>query len=912
MGDSSSNGVSVQWIFGFSKDVPGGVQSLTKPGRNALFTISAHSGIIYDYEFRTQTVLQGHCNYITCCAISKDKRWIVTADAGNDSLLVVWDSHSGAPVKTLFNPHHNGVCSVDISDDALFVATLSEPDQDSKQELSVWAWTKEEDTPILSHDVLTEERQHEVRFNSVNQYEICTTGGKNVSFWKWEELKLEGYTGKVSKADFGNYSGRFTSTVFLSDTGSALTATDEGYIIVWGSEFSTVLLDDPSNSGMKIASKVLRLVECSINAMNIINNYFVIAGADGAVRFYDFSLRLEAWFEDFMAGPVTSLSFSAVSCPFPEGVGGEPGTTFWVPDFIVGTSDALVVGVDSSVFDEVSPEDRRGTLLVQGMAETVSDVCCHPRKTLVVLSCYNGTLQVWDYDMKLLMNLREFNSKEPPAMTGLGTKKVKEVPFLRPQCVSFDPFGEILAVGFTTGDMKFLFPDSFEDMTSYFFPDPLLSIKFSPSGEYLAGFDAANHVVLLKKNHENAEEEKDEDDEEVSTVSKDAYIYIGRIISHSSPIIDIEFGVKESGETLISIGEDRHSVEYDLENSSISEGVKVVDPSRVRIELTAQPTAISWHPHIGDDVEDRFIVANDEYKMKQFNVDSKQCRKTTLAPTFGGPPNKIMVRKGEDDKHYFVYCTPERIVGIGSLPLTGCPTQVMGLVAHPGRITASCVSSDGKYLFTAGGSDLTIGMWAINFAALPPPSNGIDSFLGLLDGGRDGELHNDIIDYFYLCQLRTQGEDAMEERAIKGMIHISEISSLMRAVGFYPTEEEVENMCNEIRYQNFITTGEAQDELSLEEVIKLYVNHRPVNPLNSNEIDNAFELIADKLKSSGLEWKDLKNLLMSEGEAIDPDKLQSFLVTLVGSNPEDTIGEDIDSVSFASKVLGFEDLVDQE
>jgi hypothetical protein len=70
-------------------------------------------------------------------------------------------------------------------------------------------------------------------------------------------MKLEGYTGKVSKTDFGNYSGKFTSTVFLADSGDALSATDEGYVIVWGSQFSTVLLDDPTEANMKIASKVL-------------------------------------------------------------------------------------------------------------------------------------------------------------------------------------------------------------------------------------------------------------------------------------------------------------------------------------------------------------------------------------------------------------------------------------------------------------------------------------------------------------------------------------------------------------------------------------------------------------------------------------------------------------------------------
>jgi hypothetical protein len=46
------------------------------------------------------------------------------------------------------------------------------------------------------------------------------------------------------------------------------------------------------------------------------------------------------------------------------------------------------------------------------MADEISCVVTHPHKTLVAMTCYNGSLQVWDYDMKLLMNLREFNSKE--------------------------------------------------------------------------------------------------------------------------------------------------------------------------------------------------------------------------------------------------------------------------------------------------------------------------------------------------------------------------------------------------------------------------------------------------------------------------------------------------------------------
>jgi len=101
---------------------------MTTADKKAIFLISSHSGVIYDYENRTQVILQGHCNCITCCAVSKDKRWIVTADSGDDSILVIWDALTGAPVKTLFLPHKKGIISLDISEDALFICTLSAPD----------------------------------------------------------------------------------------------------------------------------------------------------------------------------------------------------------------------------------------------------------------------------------------------------------------------------------------------------------------------------------------------------------------------------------------------------------------------------------------------------------------------------------------------------------------------------------------------------------------------------------------------------------------------------------------------------------------------------------------------------------------------------------------------------------------
>ena len=79
-------------------------------------------------------------------------------------------------------------------------------------------------------------------------------------------------------------------------------------------------------------------------------------------------------------------------------------------------------------------------------------------------------------------------------------------------------------------------------------------------------------------------------------------------------------------------------------------------------------------------------------------------------------------------------------------------------------------------------------------------NNPIQYFLALLEGGENGDLHEDIIEYFYFCQLRAQGEESTDERTIPGEIPIDEIPSLMRAVGFYPSEGQVADMTNEVRH----------------------------------------------------------------------------------------------------------------
>lgn len=94
-------------------------------------------------------------------------------------------------------------------------------------------------------------------------------------------------------------------------------------------------------------------------------------------------------------------------------------------------------------------------------------------------------------------------------------------------------------------------------------------------------------------------------------------------------------------------------------------------------------------------------MANDQFKLKEFNLDSKQCRRTTLAPRFGNPPTSLLPLvtpgpateetapeleegggapgalngNGSVVKHY-CFATSNRVIGIGSFPLTGSPNSV--------------------------------------------------------------------------------------------------------------------------------------------------------------------------------------------------------------------------------------------
>ncbi len=79
------------------------------------------------------------------------------------------------------------------------------------------------------------------------------------------------------------------------------------------------------------------------------------------------------------------------------------------------------------------------------------------------------------------------------------------------------------------------------------------------------------------------------------------------------------------------------------------------------------------------------------------------------------------------DSIYFIiifYCDTTYLYNypyIYSEPLFFLPRQIIGIVAHPGRISSLAVSFDGRFVFSAGGADLSVNVWVVSAEKLADP-----------------------------------------------------------------------------------------------------------------------------------------------------------------------------------------------
>ena len=255
------------------------------------------------------------------------------------------------------------------------------------------------------------------------------------------------------------------------------------------------------------------------------------------------------------------------------------------------------------------------------------------------------------------------------------------------------------------------------------------------------------------------------------------------------------------------------------------------------------------------------------------------------------------------------------MIGLIKLPVDGNPNKHVGLIGHPGHITDIAVSGDHKFLFTSGGEDLCVNMWYIDQQAIERQialgGQGEEPFENMIEGGKYGKPYKDMKDFFYYSQIRSKKENTTKARKLEGSVPLGEIGFLMRAMGYYPSQQEIENMINEVKYSKFTDTGKVVNYLDMDTLLRVFVNHRPVYGVGKAEIKNTFYVLS---KDGTVSREKLIELLLTKGENMNDGELKGCLLSLLGPSDDiyDSLPADINSDYFLEKILGLVEVMNEQ
>lgn len=81
---------------------------------------------------------------------------------------------------------------------------------------------------------------------------------------------------------------------------------------------------------------------------------------------------------------------------------------------------------------------------------------------------------------------------------------------------------------------------------------------------------------------------------------------------------------------------------------------------------------------------------------------------------------------------------------------------------------------------------------------------------------------------------------------------------------------QLEELMNEVVSKNYAKTGQMVEEITFEEFVKLYINHRPVFGVSMEKLKNAFGVLCESEVSSNpvISRDEFVRILTEEGEKL--------------------------------------------
>eukprot|EP00892_Ulva_mutabilis_P006792 jgi/Ulvmu1/4485/UM002_0210.1 len=874
----SDSVLSLVWAHGLSP-VQQGVINLSDDEHERFFFVSSNTAVIQDEHEKTQSVMQGHVQPITCACCSSNRKVLATADTGEDSMIVLWDTETCTPQLKISQPHKHGVATMDMCSQAGLMATLSKTaDEEAQQELSLWDLSSGDNcknlitVPIPAGDVQTC-----VKFNPGNPNELISNGKRRVFFWQSclpEAAAFKYYSPPLSSPDFKQKIGLFTTSVFMPGTTQAITGTQDGDAVIWDQQGISVEVGTRPTD--RKAVKLMRLHNACLSFITSIGDFIVTGADDGHVRFFDPMLRLIAWFEHLGAGAVRSVSFSRARPWLPDPTDFD---AFVCPDFLVGTAAGAIVRLSADAFNTIDDSRRGGTTVMRGLVGEIACCAAHPVRPQLLLVGRSGKLQLWS------TTRNELAAERTLACSGAGAT-----------CAAYSRTGAALVVGLSSGAILVLDSATLAEVVQFRqSKSAIVAVSVSSSAAHIAAVTADGHTMLFFL---------------VSYKQTKRWEYVGRARVHYSPAVAVHFGEAPSGETrCFSLSCDGRLVEYNLGESSLERGVLVAQQATVCSHTV--PTAMSFTPPLTyfqrGVIDTQLIIADASHHVRVFNPDTAVTSGTYRGPACSDSVAQMAIfQSASSSSTFLAFRCKSRAAGIMQWPTDGHPDSISAVMAHPGELAGVAVSCDGRRLITAS-RDGHVAQWSIDGAALERRSaaagTGAERWRHAL---QDGPTLEEVQRYFLLSQIRAQGDAVAGPRKISPTVPLDHIPELMCAMGYYPTQSEITDIISNLASAAALRKEPKPTTVDLEKLLYLYYNFSPVAGVDLEEVQQAFKTLGASQPGMVLPTDRFVEAMTTLGEVMDADELTEAFRLLTG---KPTVGEALPAKltpgSFA-ELLGFE------
>jgi len=205
--------MELEHAIGFSGAVKGGSIHLHPSGDTAVYALGAQVVIASLRDAHDQSFLVGHDDHVTCLALSKSGRTIISGQQGDNADVIIWDFESRRIIYRL-QEHDIGVKLVTLSDDERFLLTIG-----ADKKMVVWDMTTGmivAKQSGIKHTMCAcwGGRRLDTKRRATTDYQFATGGDANLTYWA-----LDAMAGTLSPEEctLGNQVRNFTALAFSID-----------------------------------------------------------------------------------------------------------------------------------------------------------------------------------------------------------------------------------------------------------------------------------------------------------------------------------------------------------------------------------------------------------------------------------------------------------------------------------------------------------------------------------------------------------------------------------------------------------------------------------------------------------------------------------------------------------------------